>query len=157
MMRAAVFSILAVAIASASSATAQVYKCTQEGRVLYSDAPCKGGAIVDANGGAANPAAVRQLAHDNAAFDRKMAARRNAENIAAIRREEINAQRAAAETAQAMPGAAVTNAQYVDAPYGYLTPPRFKHRAHSHHEARPPQSRVPASPSPLTTNRNGNR
>ena len=149
------FVVAAAALAGVPNAHAQVYKCIQPGgRVLYSDVACQGGAIVDANGGAPSPAAVRQLAHDNAAFDRKMEARRNAEDMAAIHREQLDAQRAAAEAAQRIAEAGAPNPQYVDPGYGYFATPRVRPHARAHSAADRSKSRVPATASPLTASRN---
>jgi hypothetical protein len=158
-MRAAVFSILAIgAIAWASSAMAQVYKCTQEGgRVLYSDSPCKRGAIVDVNGGAANPAAVRQLARDNAAFDRRMAARRVAEDQAEFRRQQINAQLEAARASQGTAMASDAGAYSYDGVNAFGAAARLERQSHSRHAARAIEHRVPARPASPTSIRRQNQ
>jgi uncharacterized protein DUF4124 len=147
--RVAVLSLLAIgAVGWAASAAAQVYKCTQEGgHVLYSDVACKGGAIVDVLASAANPAAVRQLVRDNAAFDRKMDARRAAEDQAEFQRQQLNAQLEAARAAQGIAGVATDAAPYYyDAGYGFVAIPRHVKPRMRSHNAAPATQRVPAKP-----------
>lgn len=132
-----------------SPAAGQVYKCTQEGgRVLYSDVPCKGGAVVDVHAGTANPAAVRELARDNAAFDRKMAARRAAEDQAELRRRQLDTQLELARAAQGSPTASYGGPGYYAPGYAFVTPPRVKRHTPSHHDTHAPERRVPASAPP---------
>jgi hypothetical protein len=144
--------LLCIALAAGmlcSPAAAQVYKCAQDrGGVLYSDVPCKGGAVVDVEAGTANPAAVRQLARDNAAFDRKLAARRAAEDQAEFRREQLNAQMEVALAAQA--SAATTDAgPYYYAPgNAFVVAPRVKRHTHRQHATPVSERRVPANPPP---------
>lgn len=148
MLRTAVLTALAVgAVACGSSASAQVYKCTQAGgRVLYSDAPCKDGTLVDVRGGADNPAAVMQLARDNAAFDQRMAVRRVAEDEAEFRRQQLNAQLEMARAAESTPTASDAGPYYYTPGDAFLATPRFKRRMHSHHAMHAPERRVPATP-----------
>jgi hypothetical protein len=152
MLRTAVLAIVTVgAITWAASAAAQVYKCTQDGgRVLYSDMPCKGGAAVDVRAGTANPAAVTQLARDNAAFDRKMAARRAAEDQAEFRRQRLDAQLETAKAAQGGVIASDSGPYYYAPGNAFVAAPHVKRQAHSHHARTAQQEhRVPAiSPPP---------
>lgn len=146
-------SIVTLALASASSAEAQVYKCTQEGgRVLYSDVACKGGTVLDVTAGAADPRAIARLERDGAAFDRMMEARRIADEREAMRRQEI-AQRSAAEAA--IGDFAANPPQYYGYYDGYYGPgyglvatPPIREHAHAK-RAHVTEHRVPVRPSPI--------
>jgi hypothetical protein len=151
MLRTAVLAIVTVGVATwAASATAQIYKCAQEGgRVLYSDMPCKGGAAIDVRVGTANPAAVTQLARDNAAFDRKMAARRAAEDQAEFRRQQLNAQIEAAKAAQGGAMASDSGPYYYAPGNAFVAAPHVKRQTHSHRARHAQEHRVPViSPPP---------
>lgn len=139
-----------VVAAYASTAGAAVYKCTEPGgQVLYSDIPCKGGAVVDVRAGEADPGAIDRLERERVEFERNMSLRRAADEAAAIRREALNAQLREAEAAQRMAEAAANSApQYYVPAFGFVAP-RLKRHAHSHKVTRAPRHNVPASPVPL--------
>ena len=136
--------IAAIALAVAPVAGAAVYRCTQAGgKVLYTDSPCKGGAVVDVRAGTADPIAIDRLDRENAAFDRNMAARAAIEQKAAAQRQELYLRRQeleATQSAAAASAAAAAAPGYVPA-YGF--PARFA-RPH----ARPARPPIPIAPPP---------
>jgi len=107
---AAVFATLALLAMAPARADSQVFRCVQDdGRILYTDTPCRNGAVVDLHPGKADPAAAQLLAAARAELDAGMAQRRAADA------------RAAAQAAAYSPaGNAMTQApqQYDDPVYG---------------------------------------
>lgn len=122
-----------VVAAFASTAGATIYKCTQSGgTVLYSDIPCKDGAIVDVRPGEADPGAIERLERERVEFERNMVTRRAADEAAAVRREALNAQLRQAEAAQQMAEAAANaQPQYYVPAFGFVAP-RMKRHGHRH-------------------------
>jgi len=87
--------VLAAAAFALSAGAQTVYRCDDgTGGVLYSDAPCRGGARVDLVPGAADPAAIERLKREQRAFDERQAARElRAQQEALAEREQRLAQR----------------------------------------------------------------
>jgi len=107
---AAVLAALAPLTSAPAQADSQVFRCVQDdGRILYTDTPCRNGAVVDLHPGKADPAAAQRLADARAELDAGMAQRRAADA------------RAAAQAAAYLPaGNAVAQAppQYDEPVYG---------------------------------------
>ena len=134
-------------VVAASLAQGAVYRCTQgNGAVLYSDAPCSGGTIVDIHPGAADPNAKERLARAQSELDRAAAERRAQEQFDAARREDM---RRDAQFAQNVPPPPQPDTYY-DTAYGFGAPyapvDRFKDGRHhgserkaDRHEKRVPQ------------------
>ena len=126
-----------------------VYKCKgPSGAVSYQDYPCKGGTVVDIRPDAVDPAAVERLQRANADFDRAAAARNTAEEMAALRREELNRRRLEVEAAQSMAESAV-NPTYGPVygfygPYVKNRPNRPNTHRRTEHQPVVPEGRVPA-------------
>jgi hypothetical protein len=96
--------LLTAAVVSTEGAVAAVYRCDDgNGVVLYTDAPCSGGAAVDIAPGKADPAAIERLKREQKAFDERYAAREaraHAEAQAAREARRAQAQQAAASEPQ---------------------------------------------------------
>ncbi|HEX6137729.1 MAG TPA: hypothetical protein VF059_08730 [Casimicrobiaceae bacterium] len=153
--------LAAMAFVSAASAAAEnigptVYKCTQaNGAVLYADYPCRGSTVVDIKPDAADPGAIERLQRAQAEFDRSMAERKANEEVAAMRRDELNQRRRELEVAQGGPDSAAYPPDLGYGPdYGWYAPyppyvmQRPKHFDHDRqvkrHRNAPGKSRVPA-------------
>jgi hypothetical protein len=89
----AALALASVADAAAQNVQSTVYKCTQaNGLASYQDFPCKGGVVVDIKPDVADPAAIKRLERAQEAFNRG-AALRQAQEIEALRREQLTRQR----------------------------------------------------------------
>jgi hypothetical protein len=98
--------VLATFTFSAHAASSSIYKCVgKDGGQVYTDQPCKGGAVLDIHPGDVDPEAVARLQSARDSLDRaaaariaeeqRQAARRDLEAMAQRQREE---ERVAAET-----------------------------------------------------------
>jgi hypothetical protein len=76
---AALAALLALAgvVSLAASASTRVYRCTEAGRVIYTDVPCKDAAVVDLPADRAAPDAVERLRRDQQMLDAAAAERRS--------------------------------------------------------------------------------
>jgi hypothetical protein len=69
--------LVALSPAASRAGDSPVYRCAQaDGRVLYTDVPCAGGAAVDIRPGKADPAATERLARAQASLDAAAAQRK---------------------------------------------------------------------------------
>jgi len=150
--RAVVLALAALAAAIDAGATTRVYRCTEAGRVIYTDVPCKDAAVVDLPADRAAPDAAERLRHDQQMLDSAAAERRarvaqedaaraaqRAQSQAA--REAMLAEQAPAD--MATPYGVYDGIYYVDAP---RRRPPLAPRPTPHREpVRPPQY-VPVPP-----------
>jgi hypothetical protein len=128
-----------------------VYKCPQpNGSVLYADYPCAGAVALEVQRGVVDPDAIRRLERAQAEFDRAYARRMASEEMAAIRREEMN-RRSDAEAAQRLaestpypPDAGYVSPYGFYSPYVGTTPGRPDPRPHAKHHRGARDGRVPA-------------
>jgi hypothetical protein len=125
----AVFAFASAAVAE-NDAAAPVYRCKAPGgAVTYQDYPCKGGVAVDIKPDAADPAAIQRLRQAQARFDRSLAQRRAAEEMA-TRREPPERRRAIAPAPDF--GDDVQTPDVRDVPgyllYGPVPPAKFERR-----------------------------
>lgn len=148
---AAALALVSVASVAAETPGTTVYKCPQaNGAVLYADYPCKGGAVVDIRPGSAAPDAMQRLERARDEIDRAAVRRQANDELAALRREELNQRRRELEAAQSMEFAANSpDLSYAPA-YGFYGPyvkPRANrpdiHRRAEHHRG-VHENRVPA-------------
>jgi hypothetical protein len=115
-VRALALGLVVLGSVGARAADAPIYKCAQEnGAVLYTDHPCKGGAVVDVHPGLPDPAAAERLARARAELDRSAARRKADEALAEMRRQEMARLRFEAEAAQSAADPMIT---YPDVTYG---------------------------------------
>ena len=107
-----------VAFAEASPST--IYRCAEaSGAMAYQDFPCKGGVVVDIRPGVANQAEIARLARAEEAFERA-AALRKADELAALRREELLLRRQELEYSRMRDGSDVAGDDLLYAPaYGF--------------------------------------
>jgi Domain of unknown function (DUF4124) len=114
MVRAAGLGLVVLGSLAAEAADASIYKCAQDnGAVLYTEYPCKGGSEVEMHPSRPDPAAADRLARIRAELERSAARRQAREEVTALRRQEIALRQAEIE---AMQSAAVP--PYPDVAYG---------------------------------------
>ena len=104
---AAVIALLIFSIGIAGAATAPIYKClAKDLGLIYTDQPCKGGAVLDIHPGDVDPAAVARLQGAREMLDRSATARLAEEQraaaqkeLAAMARRQMDEERSAADAA----------------------------------------------------------
>lgn len=115
---------LAVASSGTAAADAPVFRCAQpDGRVLYTDVPCAGGAQVDIHPGKADPAAAERLARAQALLDAAAAQRKADLAREAAQRQQYAQMRdaaAAAAAAATPPDTSGYGFDYYGSGYGYV-------------------------------------
>ena len=135
-----------------ASATTRVYRCTDAGRVVYTDVPCKDAAIVDLPADRAAPDATERLRHDQQMLDTAAAERRARVGQEDAARAAQRAQSQAARDAMlaeqapadmATPYGVYDGLYYVDAPR--RRPPLAPRPTPRREPLRPPQY-VPVPP-----------
>ena len=105
---------------SADSPPSTIYRCKQQdGGLAYQDFPCAGGVVVEIRPGSANPDAIARLAREQEAYERAAAMRR-ADELAALRRQELTLRQRELDYAAAGAGSTAGDATplYVPA-YGF--------------------------------------
>lgn len=149
---AAALAFVSTANVAAENTDITVYRCSQaSGAVSYQDYPCKGGAIVDIRPGAPAPDATQRLERARDELDRAAARRQANDEIAAVRRAELNQRRQEMETAQRFIESATSPPDFTYGPgYGFYAPSvkDRPHRPNLHRRAEHgrviPEGRVPA-------------
>lgn len=130
------FPVALAVLAFASAAVAEndaappVYRCKAPGgAVTYQDYACKGGVAVDIKPDAADPAAIQRLRQAQARFDRSLAQRRAAEEMA-TRREPPERRRSIAPAPDYGDGVQAPDASDVPGylPYGPVPPAKLERR-----------------------------
>ena len=147
----AALALASVADAAAQNVQSTVYKCTQaNGLASYQDFPCKGGVVVDIKPDVADPAAIKRLERAQEAFNRG-AALRQAQEIEALRREQLTRQRHEIDAQQepapfygADPGLMYGSPYAFYEPYVRSRPDHSRFRDHAAQRRTLPDRRVPA-------------
>jgi len=119
---AALAALLAAAASThalADNSPSTIYRCKQQnGRLAYQDFPCPGGVVVEVRPGVPNPAEIARLEREQEAFERAAAARR-ADELAALRREELMLRQRELNYATATGASGVDTAPYYVPAYGF--------------------------------------
>jgi hypothetical protein len=149
---AALAALAALAVGLDASASTRVYRCTDAGRVVYTDVPCKDAAIVDLPADRAAPDATERLRRDQQMLDAAAAERRTRVAQEDAARAAQRAQSQAARDAMlaeqapvdmATPYGVYDGLYYVDAP---RRRPGLAPRPTPHREPVRPPKYVPVPP-----------